>query len=62
VLFMRRYPEPAPWPGQIPYFWGGVLVNWLAAGRVMSLLGITLGRPHPPAWGLGFAGTLALLA
>ena len=27
VLFMRRFPDPTPAPEQIPYFWGGVLVN-----------------------------------
>jgi predicted branched-subunit amino acid permease len=61
VLFMRRFPEPTPAPEQIPYFWGGVLVN-AGSWHVMSLLGITLGHHIPPEWGLGFAGTVALLA
>lgn len=61
VLFMRRFPEPKPAPEQIPYFWGGVLVN-AGSWHVMSLLGITLGHHIPAEWGLGFAGTVALLA
>lgn len=28
VLFMRRFPDPQPDPRQLPYFWGGALVNW----------------------------------
>ena len=61
VLFMRRFPEPVPSPEQQPYFWGGVLVN-AGSWHVMSLIGITLGHQIPPEWGLGFAGTVALLA
>jgi predicted branched-subunit amino acid permease len=61
VLFMRRFPEPRPAPEQVPYFWGGVTVN-AGAWHLMSLLGIVLGQRVPVAWGLGFAGTLALLA
>jgi predicted branched-subunit amino acid permease len=61
VLFMRRFQERRPAPEQLPYFWGGVLVN-AGSWHVMSLLGITLGHHIPPEWGLGFAGTLALLA
>lgn len=60
VLFMRRFPEPRPSAEQLPYFWGGALVNsgfW----HVLSLAGILLGHRIPPEWGLGFAGTLALL-
>ncbi|MDO9284895.1 MAG: AzlC family ABC transporter permease [Aquabacterium sp.] len=61
VLFMRRFPEPRPAPEQIPYFWGGVLVN-AGSWHVMSLIGIALGHRVPSEWGLGFAGTVALLA
>lgn len=60
VLFMKRYPEPRPAPGQEPYFWGGAATNWLA-WQVPSVLGIVLGEQIPTQWGLGFAGTLALL-
>lgn len=61
LLFMRRFPEPQPAPEQIPYFWGGVLVN-AGSWHVMSLIGIALGHRVPAEWGLGFAGTVALIA
>ena len=61
VLFMQRFPEPRPLPEQIPYFWGGVLVN-AGSWHLGSLLGIALGHHIPAHWGLGFAGTVALLA
>ena len=60
VIFMRRFPEPQPAPEQLPYFWGGVVTNW-SAWQVPSLVGILLADRIPTAWGLGFAGTLALL-
>jgi predicted branched-subunit amino acid permease len=60
VLFMRRFPEAKPAPEQLPYFWGGVSVN-AGAWHVASLLGIFLGNHVPTEWGLGFAGTMALL-
>ena len=60
VCFMRRFPEPTPAPEQLPYFWGGVVVNWIA-WQGLSMLGIALADVIPTHWGLGFAGTLALL-
>jgi predicted branched-subunit amino acid permease len=60
VCFMRRYPEPVPAPGQLAYYWGGVAVNW-CAWQAMSIIGIVLADQVPTEWGLGFAGTLALL-
>jgi predicted branched-subunit amino acid permease len=60
VIFMRRYPEPRPAAGQVPYFWGGVVTNW-SAWQLPSLAGILLADRIPVSWGLGFAGTLALL-
>jgi predicted branched-subunit amino acid permease len=60
VQFMKRYPEPRPAPGQVAYFWGGVASNW-PAWQVPSLAGILLADRIPLSWGLGFAGTLALL-
>lgn len=64
VLFMRRYAEPpgegeAP-EGQIEYFWGSVTANYLA-WQIPSVIGILLADVVPTQWGLGFAGTLALL-
>jgi predicted branched-subunit amino acid permease len=60
VLFMRRFPEPRQAPEQLPYFWGGVALNW-TSWQVPSLLGIFLADSIPVHWGIGFAGTLALL-
>lgn len=60
VIFMRRFPAPAPRPEQTPYFWGGVVTNWLS-WQLPSLAGILLADRIPASWGLGFAGTLALL-
>ncbi len=60
VMFLRRFPQPQPAPEQLPYFWGGVATNWLA-WQVPSLAGIFLAEVIPVHWGIGFAGTLALL-
>lgn len=60
VLFMRRFPEPRPAAEHLPYFWGGVALNW-TSWQVPSLLGIFLADAVPVHWGIGFAGTLALL-
>jgi predicted branched-subunit amino acid permease len=60
VLFMRRFPQPRAAPEQLPYFWGGVACNW-SAWQLPSLAGILLADRIPTSWGLGFAGTLALL-
>jgi branched chain amino acid efflux pump len=60
VLFARRFPEAAPQPEQLPYFWGSAAWNWLS-WQGASLLGIVLADRVPTEWGLGFAGVLALL-
>jgi predicted branched-subunit amino acid permease len=60
VQFMKRFPEPRPDAAQVPYFWGGVASNW-PAWQLPALAGILLADRVPTTWGLGFAGTLALL-
>jgi len=60
VTFMKRFPEPRPAPEQMPYFLGGVVTNWLF-WQVPSVTGILLGDAVPTQWGIGFAGTIALL-
>jgi predicted branched-subunit amino acid permease len=60
VLFLQRFPNAEPAPGQVPYFWGGAACNW-TAWQLPSLAGLLLADHIPPAWGVGFAGTLALL-
>jgi predicted branched-subunit amino acid permease len=47
--------------GQLDYFWGAALINW-AAWQAAVITGIVAGNVIPPQWGIGFAGTMALLA
>jgi predicted branched-subunit amino acid permease len=61
VVFLQRYPAPQPAPGQVAYFWGGALTAW-GAWQAPSVAGILLADVVPTHWGLGFAGTVALLA
>lgn len=60
AMFVRAWPEPRPQPGQLPYLMGGVCVLWLG-WQIPAAVGVVLADAIPPAWGLGFAGTLALL-
>jgi len=60
IAFQRAWPGAKREPGQVRYIVGGVLVN-AGSWHVMSLLGIALGHRVPSEWGLGFAGTLAML-
>ena len=64
MLFVQRFPAPSDAPdqrlaqqaylaGNCGLCWG----NWVGS----SLVGIALANFIPTAWGLGFAGTLALL-
>jgi predicted branched-subunit amino acid permease len=61
IVFTQRFPRSQPAPGQVPYYWGGVFCNWFT-WQVPSMIGILLGERIPTAWGLSFAGTMALLA
>jgi predicted branched-subunit amino acid permease len=64
VLFVRRFPHPALEPAQrqaeLAYFAGSSGLNWVS-WQAASLLGIALAQWIPSAWGLGFAGILALI-
>jgi predicted branched-subunit amino acid permease len=60
ALFLRRFPQPKPAPEQVPYFWGGLVVNG-GAWHLASLVGIAAAHSVPTQWGLSFAGTLALV-
>ncbi|MDO9316036.1 MAG: AzlC family ABC transporter permease [Burkholderiaceae bacterium] len=64
IAFQRAYPSgehgPRREPGQIPYYLGGVAVLW-SVWQLPSMLGIALANVIPTAWGLGFAGTLAMV-
>jgi len=65
VLTVHRHGEDEPASGSNPeplaYFLGVAIVNWLG-WNVASLLGIAFASQVPQEWGLGFAGSLALLA
>lgn len=63
ALFQRRFPletldKPA---GKAGYFTGICYPNWVA-WQTGSIAGILLASQIPQSWGVGFAGTLALLA
>jgi predicted branched-subunit amino acid permease len=60
AMFTHAWPEQRPQAGQLPYLLGGVAVLW-PGWQLPSVLGIVLADAVPTAWGLGFAGTLALL-
>jgi predicted branched-subunit amino acid permease len=60
VLFLQRYPDTAPAKGKLSYLKGLMYPNW-TAWQLGSLAGIFLGSAVPAEWGLGFAGTLAIL-
>lgn len=65
VLTVHRYGDKAAAgpdnPDPIAYFLGAALVNW-GGWNVASLCGVLFATGVPASWGLGFAGTLALLA
>ena len=60
ALFLQRFPSPAPEAGKLSYLKGLLYPNW-GAWQVGSIAGIFLGSAVPPQWGLGFAGTLAIV-
>lgn len=59
-LFLQRYPHETPDPAKLPFLKGLIYPNWLA-WQIGSFIGIVLGTVVPAEWGLGFAGTLAIL-
>ena len=60
VYFMARYPTEQPEPGKFEFMKGLFAANW-AAWQIGSVGGILLGNLIPESWGVGFAGTLAIL-
>ena len=63
VLFTKRYPVPGATEAergeQMAYLAGNATINWLS-WTVCSVMGVVLANYIPAAWGLGFAGVLAL--
>ena len=60
ALFLQRFPSAVAAPGKLSYLKGLMYPNW-AAWQLGSIAGILLGSAVPPQWGLGFAGTLAIV-
>jgi predicted branched-subunit amino acid permease len=60
AMFLQKYPDEAPQVGKLSYLKGLLYPNW-AAWQIGSIAGIFLGSAVPPQWGLGFAGTLAII-
>jgi predicted branched-subunit amino acid permease len=61
ALFIRRFPEHAAGEAHTDYFLGSALVTY-GLWQVAIITGIVAGSAIPASWGLGFAGTMALLA
>lgn len=60
VVFQKAWPGARREPGQVAYFIGGAITIWFA-WQSMSVLGMALSETIPERWGIGFAGTLAVL-
>jgi predicted branched-subunit amino acid permease len=61
AMFLHRFPQPRPQEGQLEYFWGAALINY-GAWQAAVITGIIAGDTIPQSWGIGFAGSMALLA
>lgn len=60
AMFMQRFPDYTPAVGKVSYLKGLLYPNW-ASWQIGSVIGILLGSQIPSDWGLGFAGTLAII-
>lgn len=60
VLFMNRIGREGAFPERDAWLFGMSIANWFA-WQVSSIAGIVAASIVPTAWGLQFAGTLALL-
>jgi len=61
ALFMRRFPERVAGPRHEDFFLGNAVVTF-GVWQLSIITGIVAGHAIPASWGLGFAGTMALLA
>jgi len=63
AFFPQRYPAHTlgKTAGKVGYFKGLAMPNW-TAWQVGTVVGILLASQIPSSWGIGFAGTVALLA
>ena len=60
IAFMRRFPQPAAMSDQLAYVAGNATMSWVS-WQAMTVAGVVLADVIPTRWGLGFAGSLALL-
>jgi predicted branched-subunit amino acid permease len=60
IYFMKRYPSEKPEIGKFAYMKGLFVPNWIA-WQIGSIAGILIGSEIPENWGVGFAGTLAII-
>jgi predicted branched-subunit amino acid permease len=60
LLFQKKAFANGYVPGKEAYFWGMAATSWVS-WQVSSVAGIVLASFVPDAWGLGLAGTLALV-
>jgi len=61
ALFVRRFPEHLPGEKHEDYFLGSAVLT-CGFWQLSIIAGIVAGNGIPASWGLGFAGTMALLA
>lgn len=61
AVFARRFSGPEPGVDYEDYFLGAAVTTFFV-WQASIITGIVVGAGIPPAWGLGFAGTMALLA
>lgn len=64
VMFVRYstlLEQEPDYPQRVAYFAGGATANWII-WQVASVIGIFAAGAIPASWGLGLAGTLALIA
>jgi predicted branched-subunit amino acid permease len=61
ALFIRRFPEFVPGDQHEDYFLGCATVTF-GVWQLAIITGIVAGYGIPASWGVGFAGTMALLA
>ncbi|MBI2771302.1 MAG: AzlC family ABC transporter permease [Burkholderiales bacterium] len=61
AIFARRFSEPVPGCRHEDYFLGSAVVTFIV-WQLSIITGILVGHGIPASWGLGFAGTMALLA
>ena len=63
ALFPQRFPSPSLGrPGEKLSFYVGLATSNWSSWQVGSVIGMLLASQIPPSWGIGFAGSLALLS